>query len=437
MSDSAPIILVSPDMRPSVMGVARSLAEAGLLQRFVTTVAVGNGSDPAFFSYLPDQLRRRLRSKFSGRTIPDFLNVPVETYPTREMINLAGRRTGVGDIAAHRLWEWAETSFDKQVAAHWAGRAPVIYGCEHASVETFKQQKEAGGLNILWQVIAHHDTVYGLLREEYEMYPEAMTPYISRMFLDADRINQRKDEQFESADLIVTNSEFSRRTFIEAGIAPEKVTAIPTGCPPVVSSDGRSRNQHSKMIFLCAGTQSIRKGTQYLLQAWKQLSPEAAELWIVGKMELPSHLLTGLPASVVIKPSVPREELTEIFREADVLVLPTLGEGLAHIILEAMSAGLPIVTTENSGCGDLVENGVNGWKVPIRNIDELAWRLGQCIEEPDLVAEMGRNSTTKARQWQEADFAAAHANVIQEFLASHLRNNHAAESFRPVTAVAR
>ena len=433
MSDNAPIILVSPDMRPSVMGVARSLAGAGLLQRFVTTVAVGNGNDPALFTYLPEQLQKTLRSKLSGRTIPDYLNVPVETFPSREIVNLAGRRAGVGDIAAHRLWEWAETSFDKQVATRWAGQAPVIYGCEHASVETFKKQKEAGGLNILWQVIAHHGVVYELLKEEYERFPEAMTPYVSRMFLDAERINQRKDEQFECADLIVTNSEFSRRTFVEAGIPPDKVTAIPTGCPPVISV-ARLRTPDSKMIFLCAGTQSIRKGTQYLLKAWKQLSPKAAELWIVGKMELPKHLLANLPESVVIKPSVPREELAEIFGQADVLVLPTLGEGLAHIILEAMSAGLAIVTTENSGCGDLVEDGLNGWKVPIRDVDTLANRLDQCIDEPDLVMAMGRSSTTKARQWQESDFATAHANIITNFLSHHLEAN---DQLQPVTAVAR
>lgn len=173
------------------------------------------------------------------------------------------------------------------------------------------------------------------------------------------------------------------------------------------------------MVFLCAGTQSIRKGTQYLLEAWKQLSPKGAELWIVGKMELPNRLLTNLPESVVIKPRVSREELGELFRRADVLVLPTLGEGLAHIILEAMSAGLAIITTENSGCGDLVEDGINGWKVPIRAVDELANTLQRCIDGPDLVSEMGHSSTTKARQWQEADFAAAHADVITNFLSLH------------------
>ncbi|HKO63280.1 MAG TPA: hypothetical protein VJV03_19105, partial [Pyrinomonadaceae bacterium] len=98
-------------------------------------------------------------------------------------------------------------------------------------------------------------------------------------------------------------------------------------------------------------------------------------------------------------------------------------------------AGLAIVTTENSGCGDLVEDGVNGWKVPIRDVDALAHRLQQCVDAPDLVVEMGRNSAIKAHQWQEADFAAAHANVISKFLSQHLDPSD--QLLQPAIAVAR
>jgi glycosyltransferase involved in cell wall biosynthesis len=415
-----PIVLVSPDMRPSVMGVARSLTEAGLLQRFVTTVAVGNGGHPTAISYLPAPLRKKVQAKFIGRQIPDFLKVPVETFPSRELMVLAGRRAGLSDLASHHLWEWAETSFDNHVAARWAGQAPVIYGCEHASVETFRRQKEAGGLNILWQVIAHHRTAFNLLREEYEKFPEAVTPYISRMFRDAQRINERKDRQFDSADLIVTNSEFSRQTFIDAGISADKVKAIPTGCPPVATSQRVSLGQESKMIFLSAGTQSVRKGIPYLLRAWQRLPATVpAELWLVGNMELPERLLNNLPASIVIKPSVARAELKEIFAHASVLVLPTLCEGLAHVILEAMAAGLAVITTENSGCGTLVEDGVNGWKVPVCDANTLAGKIIRCVDEPDAVEAMGAASIRKAQSWQEKDFGSAHLQIIEDFLCRH------------------
>jgi glycosyltransferase involved in cell wall biosynthesis len=417
MSDTAPIILVSPDMRPSVMGVARSLAEVELLQRFVTTVAVGNGSDPALLSYLPDQIRRAVRSKLSGRTIPEFMDVPVETFPTREMVNLIGRRAGVGDIAAHRLWEWSETSFDKQVAARWAGRAPVIYGCEHASVETFAQQKVRKGFNILWQVTAHHSFVLNVLREEYEKYPEALTPYQRHIFKVISPINSRKDQQYSDADLIVTNSEFSRSTFVATGIPKNKVVAVPTGCPvPQTKRTFRVKSNGDKMVFLHAGNLSIQKGTPYLLTAWRKCATENSELLMIGTNLLPPGLIAGPFRNLRILPRVSRSELTKQFEQASVLVLPTLAEGMAHIILEAMAAGLAIVTTENSGCGTLVEDGINGWKVPIREPETLAARLAWCIKNPELVLEMQKQSLKKAQAWQVKDFARKHSEVIGGFL---------------------
>src|SRR6185295_774360 len=108
-------------MRPSVMGVARSLANAGLLERFVTTVATGNGHDPAALKYLPKGLRNRLGDQLKRREVPGFLDVPIDTVEFPEMVNLAARRFGVGEVNRHRIWEWAETNFDHKVAERWAG----------------------------------------------------------------------------------------------------------------------------------------------------------------------------------------------------------------------------------------------------------------------------------------------------------------------------
>ncbi len=417
VSDHSPVILVSPDMRPSVMGVARSLIQAKLLQRFVTTVATGDGYAPAAFKFLPRTLRDKLEEQLKRREVPEFLEAPVETVQFSEMINLAARRLGVSDVTGHHIWEWAETSFDHKVAQRWAGKAPCLYGCEHASVETFREQKKSGGLNILWQVIAHHQTMTRLLAEEHESFPLSLTAYQSELATSMPRINARKDQQYEDADLIVTNSEFSRQSFLEAGFSRTKVKTVPTGCPPVLQGPFKERIG-KPMIFLSAGSQSFRKGIPYLLDAWKRLQPtDDVELWLVGQMQLAPRLLEHLPKNVIVKPPVSKAELEVLLRRASVLVLPTLGEGLAHIVLEALSAGLAVVTTENSGCGQLVEDNVNGWKVPIRDSSALAERIEWCIEHREAVTEMQRQSQLKAAQWQEEDFAATHAALIQDFLA--------------------
>jgi glycosyltransferase involved in cell wall biosynthesis len=282
-------------------------------------------------------------------------------------------------------------------------------------VESFREQKRAGGLNVLWQVIAHHETMSRLLDEERQTFPQTTTDYERELHATLPRINARKDQQYADADLIVTNSEFARQTFIDAGIAGSKVHAIRTGCPPVI--DRAVEHSPSRpMIFLSAGSQSLRKGVPYLLEAWKKLRPVNAELWLVGQMQLPSELLKDLPAGVIVKPPVSREELERVFRHSSVLVLPTLAEGLAHIVLEALSAGLAVITTENSGCGDLVEDGVNGWKIPTRDSDAIAERIEWCVQNPDAVIAMQQGSQVKAAKWQENDFAEEHARLISSFL---------------------
>jgi len=161
------------------MGVARSLTNAKLLQRFVTTVATGEGYGLAAFKLLPRALRDKVEVQLKRREVPEFLDVPIDTVQFPEMVNLAARRLGVSDVTGHHIWEWAETNFDHKVAQRWAGKAPCLYGCEHASVETFQEQKKSGGLNILWQVIAHHQTMTRLLAEEHESFPQSLARFFA------------------------------------------------------------------------------------------------------------------------------------------------------------------------------------------------------------------------------------------------------------------
>ena len=83
-----------------------------------------------------------------------------------------------------------------------------------------------------------------------------------------------------------------------------------------------------------AGTLSVRKGTHVLLCAWKELAANnEAELWLIGNNELPEQSLQGLPGNVMARPRVPRAEMGRLFAQSSVLVLPTLGEGRANVIL--------------------------------------------------------------------------------------------------------
>jgi glycosyltransferase involved in cell wall biosynthesis len=93
--------------------------------------------------------------------------------------------------------------------------------------------------------------------------------------------------------------------------------------------------------------------------------------------------------------------------QASVFVLPSYGEGKPRSTLEAMASGLPIITTDCSGCRETVEAGVNGLLVPVHDPKALAQAMIRFVEDPALAKEFGRMS----RQIAERRFDIHEANT--------------------------
>ena len=79
-------------------------------------------------------------------------------------------------------------------------------------------------------------------------------------------------------------------------------------------------------------------------------------------------------------------------QRASVFVLPSYREGMPRSTQEAMSMGRPVITTDVPGCRDTVENGINGFIVPVRDSDALAQAMFTFIEHPELIVSMGASS---------------------------------------------
>ena len=86
------------------------------------------------------------------------------------------------------------------------------------------------------------------------------------------------------------------------------------------------------------------------------------------------------------------DDTEKILKETDILCLPSYREGLPKALIEGAALGLPIVTTNTVGCRDVVQDGVNGFLVPIKNIDQLANKLYELIINKKLREKMGKES---------------------------------------------
>lgn len=106
--------------------------------------------------------------------------------------------------------------------------------------------------------------------------------------------------------------------------------------------------------------------------------------------------MEALNAAGVVEWVGHKADVGAIYEAADIAVLPSYREGLPKSLLEAAACGLPIVTTDTSGCREVVASGVNGLLVPVRDVEKLAQALARLIMDPELRARMGANSRTRA-----------------------------------------
>jgi glycosyltransferase involved in cell wall biosynthesis len=323
-------------------------------------------------------------------------------------------------IGADAIFNWAINRFDSTVAGRYAGRYRYVYGMDFSSATTFAAQKARGGYCIQRQVSAHFSTFAAMLRRECKRFPALVTNYHRLLLRDAESHTRRRAVEHELADLIVANSDYVRGSFIDNGVAASKVVAVPTGCPPADPTGARSGRGTEPLRFVYAGRLSLRKGFHYLMQAWRLADfGSRAELWIAGGAELDMANEIAAHRNIHYLGSLSADRLADVYRNADVMVLPTLSEGLSHAVLEGLSFGMPVITTAASGVGVLVTNGDNGFIVPEADAEALAAAMAVAVAGRSKLPELGELSRQRARAWTVADSNAEHARVIVEFLKEH------------------
>ncbi len=117
----------------------------------------------------------------------------------------------------------------------------------------------------------------------------------------------------------------------------------------------RKPGDRGSIRFLYAGNLGHHKGSDLLLEAFRELSFKEKELRMVGGR------LQDPPADVEVMGRVPRERLADHFEWADYFVLPSRFDGYGFVVAEAMRMGVPVIVSDAVGAADLVTPGENGW----------------------------------------------------------------------------
>jgi len=356
--------------------------------------------DPKRFPYrligmLPASLREKAVSEFRRRYHPHLDPALVRTLGVWEWIERASMRMGLRR-AEHYANEWGNRRFGSRVGA-MAVREEVdcIWGCDTSSLNAFRIAKDHGLHCVLEQTIGHPRAWNRILLEERERMPADFDPY-PRPYPESDLA--RVDEEIDLADHVVCGSPFVKATMIEWGVPASKVTVIPYGvrAEHFMPSDPLRADAGLRLLFV--GHFGMRKGAWYLLQALARLKhlPDLT-LTILGKQTVDAKYLA--PVASMLRPiaHIPRNQMPAMYHEANAVVLPSLFEGSAAATYEGLASGLPVITTPNAG--SVVRDGVDGFVVPIRDVDALAERIERLYVDVELRRAMSAEARRRAMQF--------------------------------------
>ncbi|MFD2873851.1 glycosyltransferase family 4 protein [Mucilaginibacter ximonensis] len=194
------------------------------------------------------------------------------------------------------------------------------------------------------------------------------------------------------SDYVLVNSDYVAQTFIANGFRAEKIKVIYLGVREDFLGLKNNWNKHQIPKLLFTGTFSVRKGAHILLEAVEILNQNGLvfSLDVVGPDEFTGAYNKPLPANINMVGNVIQDDLKQYLANSDIYVFPTLSEGCAKSVMEAMAAGLPVVTTVNSGA-PIVDN-ESGFLAEVGSVQSLVNKIKIAIDNNELRQYIGKHT---------------------------------------------
>ena len=310
----------------------------------------------------------------------------VHTFPYVHMVQLvAGRYALSNGLARGELSWWVALTLD----AHVAGRLPecdVFVGISGSGLKTGRLAQKRGGKYICDRGSSHIRYTDELLTEEFKRWGQEFEGVYPKHIM-------REEQEYDQADLITVPSEFAHRSYVEMGVPAEKLRRVAYGADLSRFSKVADPPADSFEV-LCVGQVSFQKGIPYLLDAFQNFRHPRKRLTMVGGVlpEMEKFLKTRKLDGVEFVGAVPHAQLKGLMSRSHVVVFPSINDGFGMVIGEAMACGCPVISSENCGGKDLIQDGHEGYVVPIRDAAAITERLERLAQDPGLRDAMGAHS---------------------------------------------
>jgi glycosyltransferase involved in cell wall biosynthesis len=294
---------------------------------------------------------------------------------------------------------------DRIVARRLERRASefdLVHAWPLGALETLRTAMKLGIPTVLERPNTHTRFAFAVVRDECERlgielpsdYEHAYNP----------RLLALEEQEYRLATQLLCPSDFVRQTFLDEGFAPAKLARHFYGYDETTFQPGERGPVRDRFTMLFAGLCAVRKGVHFALEAWVSSPASRDGRFLIAGEFLPAYQeklapLLGHPTVEVLGH---RTDVAELMRVSDVLVLPSIEEGSALAVNEAIASGcVPLVSDRASG---VCVHDVNSLVHAATDTRQLAQQITAVYESGDLLARLrdGCRATAPLITWRRA-----------------------------------
>jgi starch synthase len=247
----------------------------------------------------------------------------------------------------------------------------TFWGFQGSALQCLRQANEKGKNSVCEMTIAHLPYAKTILDEEAKLHPEWADSIDFSAF--PAQYERRLIEEPHTASKVIAISSFLKETLLKDNVSGDKISVIPLGFDADRITYIREQRPISgrTLKLLYAGRVTQRKGMKYLLEAMKGFSKSEVELHIIGNVYGSGNAFKRYSELYRYSTGLSQNELFKIYCNYDALVFPSVLEGFGLVTVEAMGAGLPVITTPNTNAAELIRDGENGFLIPVRDAEAI------------------------------------------------------------------
>lgn len=287
---------------------------------------------------------------------------------------------------------WTHNELFARGAARRMGECDAIHFVHSVGREAARKAKRNGA------------TVVCDIREEHPQFQhDILSDEAGRLGIEfhgaGARYSNRVLEELDIADRIFCPSAYAKATFVARAIDADKIAVCPYGVDIESFTPAPVQVDRGAFTVLFLGNVCMRKGIHYLLEGFQRAKLGNARLLLAGPVDPTFRpILRRYEGQFEEVGRVPRAQVGALYRRADAFVIPSLADVGPLVALEAMSTGLPVVVSENTGVAELMTPYVDGLVVPIRDARSIAESLTYLHENADRRIAMGAAAAARVRE---------------------------------------